>query len=457
MTLSRTKLLLSNKHKSELKKEKSMNTIEYFKERFEQLHSDNGSDGISSLRESAFNAFCKMGIPTVKHEEWRYTRISGLFNKEYEFPLLPVNISEQDLNAVRLPGYEQANELVFVNGVFSFSLSVIRSAALIVLPLEEASTNEFKDIVAKNLGHSSNYLKDGINALNTAFLQGAVFIHVKKGKITEHPVYIYNITDARSADIFAQPRSLVHISEHAQVQIVETYTTIGLSESFTNQVMEIIVEEDAMVEYYKIQNDAPHTNQVSTTHFRQGGKSYIHTVLISLNGGIVRNNLNVVLEAAHCEAHLYGLYFPTGQTHIDNHTLVDNVKPNCLSNQLYKGILNDSASAVFNGKIFVQPNAQKTNAYQSNKNVLLSNSASVNAKPQLEIFADDVKCSHGCTVGRLNEEGLFYLQSRGIPEKTAKSLLVHAFAIDILEHIKLEPIRIYVDRLISERLEFNIA
>jgi len=434
-----------------------MNIIEYFKDRVEQLHAENGSNGINSLRESAFNAFSKMGIPTVKHEEWRYTRIGGLFNKEYEFPLLPVNISEKDLNALRLPGYEQANELVFVNGVFSFPLSVIRSAALIVLSLEEAASNEYKDIVAKNLGHSSNYLKDGINALNTAFLQGSVFIHVKKGKVTEHPVYIYNITDARCANIFSQPRSLVHISEHAQVQIVETYTSIGLCESFTNQVMEITVEKDAMVEYYKIQNDASHTNQVSTTHFRQVGKSYIHTVLISLNGGIVRNNLNVVFEAAHCEAHLYGLYFPTGQTHIDNHTLVDNVKPNCLSNQLYKGILNDSASAVFNGKIFVQPNAQKTNAYQSNKNILLSNSASVNTKPQLEIFADDVKCSHGCTVGRLNEEGLFYLQSRGIPEKTAKSLLVHAFGIDILEHIKLEPIRMYVDHLISERLEFNIA
>ena len=457
MTLSRTKFLLSNKHKSELKNQKSMNIIEHFKESFEHLHSEKGSDGISSLRESAFNAFSKMGIPTVKHEEWRYTRISGLFNKEYEFPLLSDNISEKDLNAFRLPGYEQANELVFVNGVFSFPLSVIRSTELIVLPLEEAALNEYKVIVAKNLGHSSNYLKDGINALNTGFLQGAVFIHVKKGKITEHPVYIYNITDARSTNIFSQPRSLVHISEHAQVQIVETYSSMGLGESFTNQVMEIIVEKEAMVEYYKIQNDAGHTNQVSTTHFRQVGKSYIHTVLISLNGGIVRNNLNVVLEAAHCEAHLYGLYFPIGQTHIDNHTLVDNVKPNCLSNQLYKGILNDSASAVFNGKIFVQPNAQKTNAYQSNKNVLLSNSASVNTKPQLEIFADDVKCSHGCTVGRLNEEGLFYLQSRGIPEKTAKSLLVHAFAIDILKNIKLEPIRKYVDHLISERLEFNIA
>jgi Fe-S cluster assembly protein SufD len=165
----------------------------------------------------------------------------------------------------------------------------------------------------------------------------------------------------------------------------------------------------------------------------------------------------VVLEADHCESHLYGLYFLKGNTHVDNHTTVDNVKPNCFSNELYKGIINDSATGVFNGKIFVQPQAQKTNAYQSNKNILLSDTASVNTKPQLEIFADDVKCSHGCTIGRLDEEGLFYLQSRGIREDVARSLLVHAFAVDVLEHIKPAAIRKYVDQLISKRLEFDIA
>jgi Fe-S cluster assembly protein SufD len=270
-------------------------------------------------------------------------------------------------------------------------------------------------------------------------------------------VYVYHISDARSANIFSQPRSLVHISENAQMQLVETHTTLGSGQSFTNGVVEIVVEKDAVLEYYKIQNDAAHTNQVSTTHIRQVGKSYTHTVTISLNGNIVRNNLNVVLEADHCESHLYGLYFLKGNTHVDNHTTVDNVKPNCFSNELYKGIINDSATGVFNGKIFVQPQAQKTNAYQSNKNILLSDTASVNTKPQLEIFADDVKCSHGCTIGRLDEEGLFYLQSRGIREDVARSLLVHAFAVDVLEHIKPAAIRKYVDQLISKRLEFDIA
>lgn len=434
-----------------------MNTVEYFKKHFDKLQSGNENGGLHAIRQNAFDDFNRMGIP-VRHEEWKYTRISSLFNKDYEFPVTQtVSLSPEDLNAVRLPGHEQANELFFINGVFSFPLSAIRSEKLLVIYLEEAAENEYKDIVAKHLGHSSKYLKDGINALNTAFADGGVFIHVKKGQVPEHPVYIYNITDARAENIFSQPRSLVHIAENAQVQLVETFSTIGLQESFTNQVMEIIVEKDAMVEYYKIQNDASHTNQVSTTHIRQVGKSYTHAVTISLNGGIVRNNLNVVLDAEHCEAHLYGLYFQNGKTHVDNHTVVDNAKPNCLSNELYKGIIDDSAVAVFNGKIFVQPDAQKTNAYQSNKNVLLSEEASVNSKPQLEIFADDVKCSHGCTVGRLDEEGLFYLQSRGISEKIARSLLLHGFAVDILEKIKLEPIRDYVDQLISERLEFDIS
>ena len=436
-----------------------MNTIENIIERFHELQSGTPSGRLKPLEQNAFDAFNKMGIPTSRHEEWKYTRISSLFNKEYVFTPNRVTtaLSAKDLDAVRLPGHEQANELVFVNGLYSASLSIIRSRELVVQALEDAAENEYRDIVSKHLGHSSKYVKDGIHALNTAFVQGGIFIHVKNGHVIEHPVYIYYITDARTHNLFSQPRSLVHIGEHAEVQLVEEYATIGTAESLTNHVMEIIVEKDAMVEYYKIQNDTAHINQVSTTHFRQVGKSYIHAVTISLNGGIVRNNLNIALEAEHSEAHLYGLYFLKGNSHIDNHTMVDHVKPNCQSNEFYKGIIDDNATAVFNGKIFVQPQAQKTNAYQSNKNILLSDGANINTKPQLEIFADDVKCSHGCTVGRLDEEGLFYLRSRGISEKIARSLLVHAFAVDILEHIKPLALRNYVDQLISERLDFDIA
>ncbi|MFI5129877.1 MAG: Fe-S cluster assembly protein SufD [Chitinophagales bacterium] len=433
-----------------------MNTIEYYKERFDRLQSASPGNKLVSIRQDAFNAFSKVGIPTSKNEEWKYTRISSLFNKDYKelMPSVASAFGEEALKSIRLPGHEEANELVFINGYFNYPLSKILSEELITLSLEEAAaSDEFKDIVAQNLGHSRHYLKDGIHALNTAFIQGGVFVHVRKGYATEHPVYIYNITDAGSGNVFCQPRSLIHIAENGHLQLVETYATLGASDSFTNQVMEVVIEKDAVVEYYKIQNDAGNASLVSTTHFRQTGKSYLHTVTISLDGAIVRNNLEVVLDAERCEAHLYGLYFQGGKTHIDNHTVVDNVKPNCFSNELYKGVMNDEATGVFNGKIYVRQDAQKTNAYQSNKNILLSDSATINSKPQLEIFADDVKCSHGCTVGQLDEEALFYLQSRGIGEDTARSLLVHAFAEDIIEHIKLKPIHNYVEHLISNRLK----
>jgi len=430
-----------------------MNTLEYIKEHFEQIQAVDTTSGLQAIRKKGFDSFNRLGLP-VKHEEWKYTRISPLFNKEYKLNQ-GMSVSSKELEEIRLPGHEQATELVFVNGTFSFPLSSIRSSQILVMSLEEAAKSEHKELVAKHLGHSSKYQKDGINALNTAFVKDGVFVFVKKGQVVEQPVYIYNITDSRSANVLSQPRTLVYVSENSQLQIVETYATLGLDESFTNQVLEIIVDKGARAEYYKIQNDSAHTNQVSTTHIRQIAKSYTHTVTISLNGGIIRNNLNLVLDSEFCEGHLYGLYLQKGQTHVDNHTVVDNVKPNCFSNELYKGIIDEKATGVFNGKIFVQPQAQKTNAYQSNKNILLSDDASVNSKPQLEIFADDVKCSHGCTIGRLNEEGLFYLQSRGIPSNIARSLLLHAFAIDVLEHIRPEPIREYVDKLISERLEFD--
>ena len=436
-----------------------MNTIAYFKERFDQLQPSDDHGSLDKIREHAFQAFSSLGIPNSKHEEWKYTRVAGLFNKEFQLPVDPLTgfITEEDLKRFRLADRTQANELVFVNGFYSFSLSHLASGGIQVVALEEAATNGYREIVSRWLSDSSNYLKDGINALNTAFVHGAVFIHVAKGQLLEHPLYIYHITDARSVNILSQPRSLMYINENAHVQVVESYATLGQNESFTNQVMEVIVETDARLEYYKIQNDGANTNQVSTTHIRQIGKSFTHVVTVSLNGGLVRNNLNVILDAKNCEAHLYGLYFQSGHSHIDNHTIVDNVKPNCLSNELYKGILNDQATGVFNGKIFVRQLAQKTNAYQSNKNILLSDSCSVNTKPQLEIFADDVKCTHGCTVGRLNEEGLFYLQSRGISEKTARNLLLGAYASDILEQVKPEALRRYVEKLISHRLEKDLS
>lgn len=435
-----------------------MNSIAKFKESFDQLQATDINPSLATIRQQAFNDLGKMGIPTVRHEEWKYTRIGSLFNSnDYLLPVGSIDAPDPSVLARHfLPGHEQANVLFFINGRISLPHSRVISDHLVLLPLGEAAGGKYADLVARHFNHSSKYLKDGINALNTAFVQDAALIQVEKGKTLQHPVYIYNITDAGSHNVLSQPRSLIHIDQNASAAFVEVYASTGTEVSFTNQVSEFIVERDAMLEYYKIQNEAFPGSIVSTTHIRQVGKSQTHSVTITLDGGIVRNNLNIVLEAEYSESHLYGLYLQKGESHVDNHTLVDNVMPNCFSNELYKGIIDENAAAVFNGKIFVRPQAQKTNAYQSNKNILLSDSASVNTKPQLEIFADDVKCSHGCTVGQLNVEGLFYLQSRGISEKNAKALLLHAFAEDILEHIRLQPIREYVDRLISERLEFNM-
>ncbi len=434
-----------------------MNNIAYFKERFDELQLTGSNEKLSAVRQRAFDAFNKMGIPTVKHEEWKYTRISGVFNKDLTIASPnETSLTESDIKPFYLPEHEAANTLFFINGIFSVALSTVRSKGVTIVSLEEAASGEYKPIVEAHFNHSAQYLKDGINALNTAFTQGGIFIHIQPRLVVEHPVYIYNITDTRTSPVLSQPRSLIYAGAQAEVQLVETYATIGSSGSMTNQVMEVIAEQDANVSYYKIQNDTAQANQVSTTHFRQVGKSYVHAVTISLNGGIVRNNLHVIMEAEHTESHLYGLYFQRGQSHVDNHTIVDNAVPHCLSNELYKGVLDDQATGVFNGKVYVRKDAQKINAFQSNKNVLLSDTASVNTKPQLEIFADDVKCSHGCTIGCLDEEGLFYLQSRGIPHQTAQALLLQGFAMDVLEKIKLEPIRAYVGGLIAEKLSCEV-
>ena len=431
--------------------------IEYLGDKFNQLQSANADGILSNIRKEGFKIFNKNGIPTIRNEEWRFTNVSNLFRKEYNLPKDNLEINNSDIDSIRLPGYANANELVFVNGRYVPELSVIRSSEkeCIIMPLENAVKNEYKNLVNEHLGKSSLVIKDGIHALNTSFIYGGVFIHVNKNQILEHPVYLYHLSDTRNSHTLAQPRSLVYVDQSAKLQLIESFATIGAMDSFTNGVTEIVVNTNAIVEYYKIQNDVVNASQVTTTHIRQIGKSYAHGVTISLNGGLIRNNMNIVMEAEGNEAHLYGLYLLKGNTHVDNHTLVDNTKPNCFSNEFYKGILDDSSSGVFSGKIFVRPDAQKTNAYQSNKNILLSDNATINTKPQLEIFADDVKCSHGCTVGQLDEEALFYLRTRGISKEHAQSMLLSAFAEDVVMQIKHEPLRNYVEKLIIDRLSVN--
>jgi Fe-S cluster assembly protein SufD len=417
-----------------------------------------GNGVLKEFSDKGMELFREQGIPTVKHEEWKYTRIAAVLNSDFNYAADTSSVTKADVDAVRLPGHETANELVFINGIYHAEFSNIRSSSddLEVLPLSEAVKGVYKAVVESNLGHSAGYHPDGINALSNAFAYDGLFVEVKKNKVPKHPLYCYYINDARSSSVLSQPRTLIHVGVNAQVVLVEEEITLGSSDSFINRVSELVVEENAYVQLYKIQNEDVHSSCVKTTHVRQVGKSKVHSVTLTLNGGMIRNNLNFILEAPGCESHMYGLYCVKGTTHVDNHTIVDNVKPHCFSNELYKGIIDEQATGVFNGKIFVRKDAQKTNAYQSNKNVLLSETASVNTKPQLEIFADDVKCSHGCTIGRLDEESMFYLRARGIGEQEAKALLLHAFAAEILNQIECKPIREYADKIISERLGFEL-
>lgn len=428
-------------------------STDYIGEKYNELKTKRQESVLNVIRQSGFEQFKAAGIPTFKNEEWKYTFIGNLFKKEYQFNA-GNTIGFDDIDSMRLPGAENANELVFINGVYQSSLSTIRSSAnqLTILPLEDAAAGDYKEIVAQHLDKSSLFINDGLHALNTSFIDGGVFIAVNKNEVVEHPVYFYHITDTNESNVMAQPRSLVYVEESAKVQLVETYKTFGSLESFTNEVMEVVVMDNAIVEYYKIQNDSLNSNHVGTTHIRQVGKCFVHTVTISLDGGVIRNNIDIIMEKAGNEGHMYGLYLLKGRTHVDNHTLVDNTKPNCFSNELYKGIVDDYATGVFSGKIFVRPDAQKTNAYQTNKNIVLSKNATVNTKPQLEIFADDVKCSHGCTIGQLDNEALYYLRSRGISKEDAQAMLLNAFAEDVVSQIKIDSIHQYISELIIERL-----
>jgi Fe-S cluster assembly protein SufD len=292
-------------------------------------------------------------------------------------------------------------------------------------------------------------------ALNTALAMHGVFVHVKKGKAIERPILMLHVADARQASPLAQPRHLIIAEENSQVTVVERYVSLGKSTAVVNSVTEVSVAPYAVVDHYSIQEEGEAVSHIGLLQAKQGNNSHFSNTAIFLGDGMVRKNLNISLDGQHSEGYMNGLYLLGNRAHVDNHTMVDHRVPNCYSNELYKGVLDGQSRGVFNGKIFVRQDAQKTNAFQSNNNILLSDKAVVDTKPQLEIWADDVKCSHGATVGTLNEEPMFYLRSRGIPEAKAKALLTFAFAADVLERIKLAPLKAYIATEIAKRLGYE--
>ena len=433
-----------------------MDATIFFKEIYQ--HQENDAASLKSFQQKNWNIFTEMGLPAIKHEEWKYTRIRNLFKDGLIYDFNKSSIDKETLSSYLLPGTQQANHVFFINGIYQPELTQFADSTdlLQIKSLETASGDDDASFVNKYLGGSQAYNTDGINALNASFSSGGAFIKVKKGAVLTQPVVLHHISDSHNGLRFSQPRILVSIESLSQATIIETYNKFGNNESLTNEVIEICVEKDANLRYIKIQNEGKDSNHTGTTHIRQLDKAVTHAVTITFSGEIVRNNLNMVMDGEFGESQMFGLYLLDGKTQADNHTIVDNAMPNCYSNELYKGIMDGNSTGIFNGKIFVRKDAQKTNAYQTNKNILMGENASANTKPQLEIFADDVKCSHGCTIGKLDDDALFYLRARGISEQNAKALLLHAFAADILQQIDIEELRSYIDGLISDRLTLSI-
>jgi Fe-S cluster assembly protein SufD len=421
---------------------------------FEKTLNGSTASPVHARRRDAIEHFDRLGFPTTKHEEWKYTDVKGLLKGEFDFMpnISKASLSGSDLQALLIPGIE-ANILVFVNGVYQAGLSTIISPSdeLVIRNLDEAFTSH-APVIEKYFAKLAAYNTNAFVALNTAFARNGTFIQVPSNMVVEKPVIIYHISDTSTGKPVAMPRNLLVAGKNSQASVAEIYLTRGEGTSFTNIVTEIVVQENGNLEHIKIQNEGSQAYNIGTTQVYQARDSKFFSVTVSLNGAIVRNDLNIVLDDQNCEANLYGLYMPTGKTHIDNHSLVDHAKPHSYSNELYKGILDGKSTGVFNGKIFVRQDAQKTNAFQSNRNILLSKDASMNTKPQLEIFADDVKCSHGATTGQLDEDMLFYLRARGIGLDKAKALLMYAFAADVINQIKIEAVRHYVENVISSRL-----
>ncbi len=411
--------------------------LETIKQDFTQYKNQAEKGSFLTLREQAFAEFETLGFPTIKHEEWKYTSLKSIAEKTFSATCEVGDHIKPLLDGLAVSAIK-ANHLVFVNGSYVAELSsILETNKDIVIGSLAIERHNHKVIFDKHFGKYAGIKGEALNALNTALLSDGAFVYVPAGKRVEFPIVIINIIDAGVMNVLAQPRNLIIAEANSDVTLIENYSSTGSNASFTNVVSEIYAGENAHVEHYKIQQQAGETYHNNYTQIFQEANTNINQVTLTLDGAWVRNNLHFYMNGANCNSLLYGLYIPDGHQHVDNHTRVDHASPNCFSDEKYKGVLKDHSTAVFNGKIHVHLDAQKTNAYQRNQNVLLSNDATINTKPQLEIFADDVKCTHGATIGQLDEEQMFYLRSRGIPENTARKILLNAFADDIAEKIKI--------------------
>lgn len=431
--------------------------VQHWVSQYEMMASmaGNAPATLQELRASAIDQFKELGIPTTRHEEWKYTSLRSLFKRSYTGSFFaPRNLPLDSSAAVKaqfVPNGLDCHLVVLVNGHYNQELSEVHADEVKVSSLKTA-WEEQSELVAQYYGQMASHEARAMVSLNTALAQDGVFLHIGKSKTAKLPVYILHLNHIESGNIASNNRLLVIAEDNSEMTVVEDFRRWQGESTFTNYVGEIQVGRDARVKQIVLQDDSTESSLVNFTQVCQDATSNFSSVVISTNGELIRNTIHAAHEGEHIETHLHGLYHLNGEIHVDNHTMVDHKMPNCFSNELYKGVLDGNSTGIFNGKVMVRPDAQKTNAFQSNKNILLSPDATINTKPQLEIWADDVKCSHGATTGQLDEEALFYLRARGVSKTKARALLTYAFAAEVLEAISIAPLREHLEERLRNRL-----
>lgn len=424
------------------------NYLECFSE-FEAVAAGQEHLWLRELRRKAFARFCEVGFPTTHDEDWRFTDVSAIsktgfrLGRDERSGVLP-----QQVNPWRVEG--AGCQLVFVNGRFAPELSVLNKLAQNVKVAglaDELSSNS--RLLEQHLGHYVDVHRDSFSALNMAFAEDGAYVHVPRGMIVEEPICLLFISTAGTLPVMNHPRNLILIDEDSQATIIEEYVSLGDGIAFCNAVTEIVADGNAVLSHYRIEREQAETFNISTLRIQQGRSANIASHSVLLGGALVRNNVHPVLAGEGGECLINGLFLGSGHQHIDNYMLVEHASPHCGSRQFYNGILDDHAHGVFHGRIVVHKDAQKTDAKQTNRNLLLSDDAQIDTKPQLEIHADDVKCTHGATIGQIDEEALFYLRSRGIDEASARNHLLRAFAGECVGRMKEGPIRTHVEVLVN--------
>jgi len=409
------------------------------------------------LRKAGMARFAELGFPTTRDEDWRFTNVAPIAKLPFN-PVLDASVSRLSREVVSqfTFGQLEARRLVFVNGHYVPALSTpgAVAAGITVCSLGEALAKT-PGVLEPHLARYAQADKNAFTALNTAFFQDGGFVRVERGRTLEQPVHLLFVSTMRDAGATAQPRNIIMAEERSRATVIESFVSTEDAPTFTNGVTELIVGDGAVVEHLKFQDESLSAYHMAAIHAQLGCASNTFLHSIATGARLSRNNIRAVLAGEGLECILNGLYVTKADQLADHHMVVEHAQPHCASHEYYNGILDGRSRGVFHGRILVRQAAQKTDAKQTNKNLLLSEQATADAKPQLEIYADDVKCTHGATVGQLNEESIFYLRSRGIGAETARRMLIHSFAGEIIERIRHRPARDELDRLVWDRLEAN--